>query len=85
VVLAFIQHDLLEEIALRLDDFDERFMDPERTIREHAETLTAVASGDPEEAARAMSAHLVEFEELAASGARAVSDLPERPASLHTA
>jgi GntR family transcriptional repressor for pyruvate dehydrogenase complex len=64
-VLAHFQHELLEEIALMLDNFDDRFMDPDRTIREHRETLAAVRTRDPEIAAALMDTHLVEFEELA--------------------
>ena len=64
-VLAHFQHELLEEIALMLDNFDDRFMDPDRTIREHRDTLAALRTRDPEVAARVMHDHLLEFEELA--------------------
>jgi GntR family transcriptional repressor for pyruvate dehydrogenase complex len=64
-VLAQFQHELLEEIALMLDNFDDRFMDPDRTIREHRDTLTALRTRDPDVAADVMHQHLLEFEELA--------------------
>jgi GntR family transcriptional regulator, transcriptional repressor for pyruvate dehydrogenase complex len=64
-VLVHIQHELLEEMALILHNFDERFMEPDRTIREHHETLAALRTRDPEIAEAAMHQHLIEFEELA--------------------
>lgn len=67
-VLAQFQHELLEEIALMLDNLDNRFMDPERTIREHRDTLAALRTRDPDIAADVMDQHLVEFEELAEHG-----------------
>ena len=63
-MLAFFQHEILEDLALLLDNFDERYMEPERTIREHQETLDALRTRDPVVASHAMSAHLVEFELL---------------------
>lgn len=50
-VLAYFQHEILEEIALMLDGLHDRFMDPERTIREHRETLEALQAHDPDAAA----------------------------------
>ncbi len=64
-LLAHFQHELLEEMAVMLHDYDERFMEPDRTIREHQETLEALRTRDPEVAVEAMSRHLLEFEELA--------------------
>jgi GntR family transcriptional repressor for pyruvate dehydrogenase complex len=64
-VLAQFQHELLEEIALMLDNFDDRFMDPDRTIREHRDTLAALRTRDADVAADVMHQHLLEFEELA--------------------
>jgi GntR family transcriptional repressor for pyruvate dehydrogenase complex len=64
-VLAHFQHEILEEIALTLDGLSERFMDPDRTIREHRETLTALRTRDPEIAGEVMHQHLLEFEDLA--------------------
>lgn len=65
VLLAHMQHELLEEIALMLHNFDERFMEPDRTIREHRDTLAALRTRDPDRAERMMHQHLLEFEELA--------------------
>lgn len=64
-LLAHTQHELLEEIALMLHNFDQRFMDPDRTIREHRDTLAALRTRDPDTAERTMHQHLLEFEELA--------------------
>jgi GntR family transcriptional repressor for pyruvate dehydrogenase complex len=64
-LLAYFQHELLEEIALMLDHFDDRFMEPERTIREHRDTLAALRSRNPDRCAKVMDQHLKEFEELA--------------------
>jgi GntR family transcriptional regulator, transcriptional repressor for pyruvate dehydrogenase complex len=64
-VLAHFQHELLEEIALLLDNFAERFMEPDRTIREHRDTLDALRTRDPDVAEKVMHQHLLEFEELA--------------------
>lgn len=64
-VLVHVQHELLEEMALILHNFDERFMEPDRTIREHHETLAALRTRDPDVAEAAMHQHLIEFEELA--------------------
>lgn len=81
-MLAFFQHEILEELALLLDNFDERYMEPDRTIREHQETLEALRSGDPLIATHAMSAHLVEFELLPdARRARTRSSKTRRNAS----
>lgn len=66
-LLAHFQHELLEEIAMLLDHFDDRFMEPDRTIREHRDTLAALRTRDPERCARIMDQHLEEFEELADS------------------
>ena len=66
-LLAHFQHELLEEIAMMLDHFDDRFMEPDRTIREHRDTLAALRSRDGERCAQVMDQHLKEFEELADS------------------
>lgn len=63
-ILTYFQHQLIEELALLLDNFDARFMDPSRTIHEHSETLEALRSRDPGIAIRVMDQHLREFEEL---------------------
>jgi DNA-binding FadR family transcriptional regulator len=63
--LAFFQREILEELAILLDGYDERYAVHERTIREHHDTLAALRTGDPEVAERAMDEHLREFEELA--------------------
>jgi GntR family transcriptional repressor for pyruvate dehydrogenase complex len=65
VLLAHTQHELLEEIALMLHNFEQRFMDPDRTIREHHDTLAALRTRDPDAAERMMNQQLLEFEELA--------------------
>ena len=64
-MLAHFQHEMLEELALMLDNFDDRFMEPDRTIREHRDTLAALRTGNPDTAEKVMDQHLREFEELA--------------------
>ncbi|MBS1868110.1 MAG: FadR family transcriptional regulator [Actinobacteria bacterium] len=64
-LLAHMQHEILEEIAILLDNYGDRFSDPERTLREHRETLAVLRRRDPAAAREVMSVHLGEFEELA--------------------
>jgi GntR family transcriptional repressor for pyruvate dehydrogenase complex len=64
-MLAQFQHEVLEEITILLDGYDERYSDPERTIREHHDTFAAIRSGDPDRAEASMDEHLRELEELA--------------------
>ena len=63
--LAFFQQEILEDLAILLDGYDERYAVRERTIREHRDTLEAIRTGDPDVAEAAMDEHLREFEELA--------------------
>jgi GntR family transcriptional regulator, transcriptional repressor for pyruvate dehydrogenase complex len=63
--LAFFQREVLEELAILLDAYDERFMVRERTIQEHHDTLAALRTRDPDVAERAMDEQLREFEALA--------------------
>jgi DNA-binding FadR family transcriptional regulator len=64
-ILTYFQHQLIEELALLLDNFDERFVDHSRTTREHRDTLAALRTGDPASITSVMDQHLREFEELA--------------------
>lgn len=64
-LLAYVQHELLEELAILLDGYDDRYSDPDRTIREHRDTLAALRPRDPDLAEAAMDEHLRELEELA--------------------
>jgi DNA-binding FadR family transcriptional regulator len=66
-LLAQFQHEVLEEITILLDGYDERYTNAERTIREHRHTFAAVRSGDPKRAEVSMDEHLRELEELAAA------------------
>lgn len=75
--LAFFQREVLEELAILLDGYDERYAARERTIHEHHETLEALRTGDPDVAERAMDEQLREFEELAPKFDRQLST-PER-------
>jgi GntR family transcriptional repressor for pyruvate dehydrogenase complex len=63
--LAFFQREVLEELAILLDGYDERYAKRERTIQEHHDTLAALRTGDPDIAERAMDEQLREFEQLA--------------------
>jgi GntR family transcriptional repressor for pyruvate dehydrogenase complex len=63
--LAFFQREVLEELAILLDGYHERYAVRERTIQEHHDTLAALRTGDPDVAERAMDGQLREFEELA--------------------
>jgi GntR family transcriptional repressor for pyruvate dehydrogenase complex len=63
--LAFFQREILEELAILLDGYDERYAVRERTIKEHEDTLAALRRRDPDVAERAMDEQLREFEELA--------------------
>jgi GntR family transcriptional repressor for pyruvate dehydrogenase complex len=64
-VLAFIQHQLLEEMTIMLEGYDQRYSSRERTIREHLDTLDALKTRDPERAAASMDEHLKELEGVA--------------------
>jgi GntR family transcriptional repressor for pyruvate dehydrogenase complex len=63
--LAFFQREVLDELAIILDGYDERYAVRERTIHEHQDTLAALRTGDPDVAERAMDEQLREFEDLA--------------------
>jgi GntR family transcriptional repressor for pyruvate dehydrogenase complex len=64
-VLAFVQHQLLEEMTIMLEGYDQRYSSRERTIREHHDTLTALETRDPDRAAASMEEHLKELEGVA--------------------
>lgn len=66
-VLAFVQHQLLEELTIMLESYDPRHSSHERTMREHHDTLAALQTGDPDRAAASMDEHLKELEEVAES------------------
>jgi GntR family transcriptional repressor for pyruvate dehydrogenase complex len=64
-LLAYIQYEILQELVLLVEGWAERYSDPERTIREHRDTLAALRTRDPDKAEAAMDEQLREFEELA--------------------
>lgn len=63
--LAHFQHQILQELTVLLDRYSDRYADPNVTIREHVETLRAMRTRDPEAAAEAMAAQMIEFEQVA--------------------
>jgi DNA-binding FadR family transcriptional regulator len=64
--LAQFQHQILQEVSVMIDSYSERYSDPERTIREHIETLAALRTRDPALVETAMDLHLQELEGVAA-------------------
>lgn len=66
-LLAYYQHEVLEEMALLLDNFDPKFYEPQTVIVNHQRTLAALETRDPALVAAAMDDHLRELEELAQS------------------
>lgn len=64
-VLAYVQHQILQQITVLLDSYSTRYSDPDLTIREHIDTLAAMRTRDPEVAVASMSAQLEELEAVA--------------------
>lgn len=82
--LAYLQHDVLEQITVILDD-GARYSDREKAIRSHLATLEAIASGDPDAAAEAMDEHLRELEEAADWLDRYTPTTPTTPSAIERA
>jgi len=61
--LARYSHELMEELAILLDGFDEQYTDYEHTVHIHQETLRALRSRDPGRIAAVMDDHLGELED----------------------
>lgn len=64
-VLAYMQHQILQQITVLLDSYSTSYSDPDLTIREHIDTLAAMRTRDPEIAVASMSAQLEELEAVA--------------------
>jgi GntR family transcriptional regulator, transcriptional repressor for pyruvate dehydrogenase complex len=79
--LAHFQYELLQELALLVEGYSEGYADPDRTIREHRDTLAALRTGDPDLAEAAMDEHLRELEELAPAFDSARASRPEQPSA----
>jgi GntR family transcriptional regulator, transcriptional repressor for pyruvate dehydrogenase complex len=60
--LAMFSHQIMEQLAILLDSFDERFVNYDHTIWVHAETLAALRSRDPGRITSIMDDHLHELE-----------------------
>lgn len=61
--LARYSHELMEELAILLDDFAEEYVDFAQTVRVHRRTLAALRSRSPRRIAAVMDVHLRELEE----------------------
>jgi len=61
--LALWSHQIMEELAILLDGFDEKYTDYEHTVHIHTETLRALRSRDPVRIAAVMDDHLGELED----------------------
>lgn len=64
-LLARYQHEILEQLAIVLEEYYERDEDPQLVLETHGETLEAIRSRDPEAVRKAMSRHLENLENLA--------------------
>jgi GntR family transcriptional repressor for pyruvate dehydrogenase complex len=60
--LALYAHQIMEELAILLDGFDEKYTDYDHTVHIHTETLRALRSRDPGRIAAVMDDHLTELE-----------------------
>jgi DNA-binding FadR family transcriptional regulator len=63
--LAFFSHELMEELAIVLDGFDEDYTDFDNTVYIHEATLAALRSRDEGRIRNVMQEHLAELEEVA--------------------
>jgi DNA-binding GntR family transcriptional regulator len=61
--LALYAHQIMEELAILLDGFDERYTNFEHTVHVHTATLEALRSRDPARIAAVMDDHLGELED----------------------
>lgn len=61
--LARYAHEVMAELAILLDDFDEKYVDFEHTVWVHTETLAALRSRDEQRIDAVMDEHLRELEE----------------------
>lgn len=82
-VLAYMQHQILQQITVLLDSYSTTYSDPDLTIREHVDTLAAMRTRDPDAAVASMSAQLEELESVAqwydAAQAQTRGDRSDRP------
>ncbi len=76
-MLAYYQHQVLEQLFVLFHDYYERVEDPQIVIDTHRETFEALETRDPEQIAIAMDRHLRVLEELAAE--RASGAMPAAP------
>jgi len=65
-MLAYYQHQILEQLAVHLRDYYEQHEDPDWVLETHFETLSAVESRDSERIRLAMGRHLMGLEKVAA-------------------
>jgi DNA-binding FadR family transcriptional regulator len=63
--LAFYSHELMQELAIVLDGFDETYTDFENTVHIHEATLAALRSRNERRIRKVMDEHLRELEEVA--------------------
>ena len=61
--LARYSHEIMEELAILLDGFDEKYTDYAHTVHIHEETLRALRSRDPARIVAVMDDHLGELED----------------------
>lgn len=61
--LALYAHQIMEELAILLDGFDERYTDFEHTVHVHTATLEALRLRDPARIVAVMDDHLGELED----------------------
>jgi GntR family transcriptional repressor for pyruvate dehydrogenase complex len=61
--LARYSHEIMEELAILLDGFDEKYTDYDHTVHIHEETLRALRSRDDRRIAAVMDDHLGELED----------------------
>jgi GntR family transcriptional repressor for pyruvate dehydrogenase complex len=81
-MLAYYQHQVLEQLFVLLHDYYERVEDPQIVVDTHRETFEALESRDPEQIAIAMNRHLRVLEELAAERAAPAAAPGERGPNL---
>jgi GntR family transcriptional repressor for pyruvate dehydrogenase complex len=63
--LARFHHEVMEELAILLEGFDERYTDYERTVRVHTATVEALEKGDLDRLDQLTDEHMAELFEVA--------------------
>lgn len=63
--LAYFSHEVMEELAIVLDGFDESYTDFDNTVHIHEATLAALRSRNERRIRNVMTEHLSELEEVA--------------------